>query len=355
MTQATISAPEDNKYYIGIDVHKRSWTVTVRYAHMELKTFVMDPSVPALNKHLRENYPAGRYFSVYEAGFCGLTAHRQLCALGIENIVVHAADVPTSDKERDRKNDPRDSRKLARELQSGNLKSIYILSEQAEQFRALCRLREKARRDSTRLKNRIRGCMHYHGFDAPEETAWSGKFIAELHEMFSGESAVDATMQFMLNQLDFLRQQHSAILRKIRKFLAANENGAKTVRLLMTIPGVGFVTAVTFLSEIVDIHRFPSLDELCSTVGLVPSTGDSGERRATRGLTKRKNGYLKHLIIEAAWIAVRKDGAMLESYQKLTRRMEASRAIIRSSSKLLNRIRSVWKNQKPYVTQAING
>lgn len=352
MTQVTIAAPEDNNYYVGIDVHKSSWTVTVRYAHMELKTFVMDPSATALNKHLRENYPPGRFFSVYEAGFCGLSAHRQLCGLGIENIVVHAADVPTSDKDRDRKSDPRDSRKLARELQSGNLTALYILTEQAEQFRALCRLREKATRDSTRLKNRIRGSLHYHGIDAPEETAWSGKFIAELLEMFSGDSALDAAMQFMLEQLSYVRKQHSAILRKIRGFVADGEY-ANTVRLLMTIPGIGFITAVTLVSEIVDIARFPSLDELCSAVGLVPSTGDSGERTTTRGLTNRKNRYLKHLIIEAAWVAVRKDAAMLESYQRLTRRMEGTRAIIRSSKKLINRIRSVWKNQKPYVSQAM--
>ncbi|MHB9011043.1 MAG: IS110 family transposase [Ignavibacteriaceae bacterium] len=117
---------------VGIDVHKKSWTVTIQVAGIQVKNFSMDPSPDQLSKHLHDNYPGGLYQSVYEAGFCGYWIDRQLQALGIRNIIVNPSDVPTSNKEKTRKTDSIDSRKLARELSGENLKGIYIPSEQEE-------------------------------------------------------------------------------------------------------------------------------------------------------------------------------------------------------------------------------
>ncbi len=120
---------EGQVIFIGIDVHKESWAVNLRHCHRELDKFSMNPSPETLAKHLRKNYPGAEYRSVYEAGFCGFWAHRRLCELGIQNIVINPADVPTSGKERDRKNDTVDSRKLARELENRTLEGIYVPPE----------------------------------------------------------------------------------------------------------------------------------------------------------------------------------------------------------------------------------
>ncbi len=67
---------------------------------MELKTFSMDPSPEALHRYLQRNYPGGRYTRAYEAGFCGFWIHRNLESLGIKNLVIHAADVASTNKEK---------------------------------------------------------------------------------------------------------------------------------------------------------------------------------------------------------------------------------------------------------------
>ncbi len=108
-------------FFIGIDVHKKNWAVTIRTRDMELVTLSMNPQPEELAHYLSRRYPGGRYQSVYEAGFSGFWIHRRLQSLGIENRVVHAADVPTTRKEKDQKRDPIDSRKLARELANGSL------------------------------------------------------------------------------------------------------------------------------------------------------------------------------------------------------------------------------------------
>ena len=90
--------------YVGIDVHKKQWTVAVQHCGRVSETFSMDPAPEKLAEHLKRNYPDAEYRSVYEAGFSGFEAHRTLCQLGVQNIVINPADVPTSGKEREKKN-----------------------------------------------------------------------------------------------------------------------------------------------------------------------------------------------------------------------------------------------------------
>lgn len=114
--------------YVGIDVHLKSWSVAILSDHSVLKRFSQSPEPEALHKYLVINYPGANYFSVYEAGFCGFWIHERLTDLGITNIVVNPADVPTMSKEKLRKTDAVDCNKLARELRSGSLVGIYVRS-----------------------------------------------------------------------------------------------------------------------------------------------------------------------------------------------------------------------------------
>jgi len=57
--------------YVGIDVHLKSWAVTIYTEHLHHKTFSQPPVPILLWKYLDENFPGGNYYSAYEAGFCG--------------------------------------------------------------------------------------------------------------------------------------------------------------------------------------------------------------------------------------------------------------------------------------------
>ena len=107
-------------FFIGIDTHLKSWTVTIRSEGIELKTFSMNPSASELNIYLNKHYPNGKFNVVYEAGFAGFTPYRSLNKLGLNSIVVNPADIPSTGKEKSIKTDPTDSRKLARELEKGD-------------------------------------------------------------------------------------------------------------------------------------------------------------------------------------------------------------------------------------------
>jgi len=141
MKQVTKLSFKGQSIYVGMDVHKKSWRVSLFTDNFELNTMSIPPSVEVLRSHLHKMYPDATYYSVYEAGYCCYWIHEKLQKEGIFKIIVNAADVPTTDKENKRKTDPVESRKLGRSLSSGELKSIYIPSELKQNDRLLVRSR----------------------------------------------------------------------------------------------------------------------------------------------------------------------------------------------------------------------
>ncbi len=340
------------KLDIGIDVHLNQWTVTIRMKDLELRTFSMNPSPQKLLEHLKKNYPHGDYYSTYEAGFCGFWAHRELTKLGIKNIVVNPADVPTTHKEKTQKRDKRDSRKLARELADGSLEAIYIPTTQQESLRLLSRLLIQLSKRTRQLKSRIKQFLHTQGIILPKRSElshWSGRFIHWLKSLNFEHDDARYYLDKLLMDLDHSRKQKTQHLRKIRTRIKDN----KIIHYLRTVPGVGLITAFTFYTEIMDIFRFQKLDHLISFIGFIPSVEASDKTEKIIGLTNRCNKYLRYLLIEAAWVAVRKDPALTLAFNNLLRNKSKQRAIIRMAKKLVNRMRYVWKNQQQYVIAVI--
>lgn len=173
--------------YIGLDTHLKSWTATVRVEDTFYKTFSQDPESKVLFNYLKKNFPGANYFSAYEASFSGFSAHRELNKLGIKNIVVNPADIPTTDKERKQKDDARDSRKIAEQLAASKLDAIYVPSIEAEGDRSMLRFRRTLTKEIARNKNRVKSFLYYHGMTIPEQFAdkkyWSKRFSKWLQEL----------------------------------------------------------------------------------------------------------------------------------------------------------------------------
>ncbi len=337
--------------YIGLDVHKKSWSVSIHSAICEHKTFTQPPDAYLLVNYLRRNFPGGSYHLVYEAGYSGFWIHDQLTEKGVVCTVANPADVPTKEKERRAKRDQVDCRKLARSLRAGEIEGIYVPCRPKLEDRSLVRTRQSMVRKQTRCKNQIKGILFFYGIALPEEWAerhWSGPFVRWLESIQMERASGDMALKVHLEELGHLRQIIVKLDREIR-VLARTEGYAVQVYLLRTIPGISILTAMILLTELPEISRFASLDELASYVGLIPDAHESGETEHTGGITKRRHAQLRAALVEAAWTAVRKDPALLMAFEQLSRRMRKTRAIVKIARKLLNRVRYVLKNQRPYV------
>lgn len=338
-------------FFIGIDTHLKNWTVTIRSTGIELKTFSMNPSASELKIYLNKHYPDGNYNIVYEAGFAGFTPYRKFKELNLNCIVVNPADIPSTNKEKVVKRDPSDSRKLSRELENGSLKAIYVPDIVSEELRSLMRLRFRYIQQQTRLKNRIKGFLHNYGITIPKEylsnTRWSKNFITWLENLKLTTEAGSFVLTDLVTQLKENKHGLKEVLRQLRKE-ARKEHIAPIIKALCSVPGIAFITAMTLYTEIIDINRFKNFDSLASFVGLVPSIYSSSETEYSRGITFRHNKFLRPLIIEAAWTAIRRDPAMSKKYFELCKNMSKQRAIIRIAKKLLRRIKHVWIQKEEY-------
>ncbi len=337
---------KNQDFFIGVDVHKHSWNVSIRSLNLLLESFKMDPVPEQLALHLKRKYPGGNYYSVYEAGFCGFWIHHKLEEFGIRNIVANPADIPTTNKEKTVKTDTVDSKKLARELESGTLKSIHIQPIEDQTLKCLCRLRITLGSDITRIKNRISAYLNLFGCRIPEESRWTGRFIKRLYDLAeklpNGETLICLT-----NSLTSKKQEILQVNKDLRKAIK-RAGKEKLLNLLISIPGIGFLSATALITEIIDIKRFKNFDSLASFVGLVPGINSSGEKETVSGLTNRRHRLLLKILIEASWVAVRKDPVLLKSFSELSKRMKKQKAIVRIAKKILNRIKAVWLNECSY-------
>ena len=114
--------------YCGIDVHLKNWQIIIHDDDMALRNFSHNPDPAALAHFLKKNYPGANYKVGYEAGFCGFGIQRQLSALGINCVVLNAADIPKGNKDKRQKNDKRDARTICEEIKKRMYMAFIFLT-----------------------------------------------------------------------------------------------------------------------------------------------------------------------------------------------------------------------------------
>ena len=351
--QSKPKSSELQNVYIGIDVHLRQWHVAITQGGITRKPFMQSPSVEVLLNHLRKNYPDCKYYSAYEAGYCGFSIHRSLVEAGISNIVVNAADIPHSDKERARKTDSADSAKISRELSKGTLRSVFIPSIEQHNDRAYLRCRQMIVNDIRRIKARIRHALHTNGIAIPEEFphgTWSKVFVSWLEKLCAQElgGGVAAYLSSMLKTLSHQQTNLKNIETRI-KTLMQSEKYQKNYMFLRTIPGMGEVTIHTILLEGGDLSAFSSADKFCSFIGLVPDMHQSDNHNPNCSITQRRHKTMRYMFVECAWRAIHIDESLSRCYAHYCRTMPKTKAIIRIANKLAKITKFVLKNQTQYV------
>jgi transposase len=287
--------------YVGLDVCKE----TIAVAAAELDGSVVEYGEVANNpralRRLVETLARDAVVkTAYEAGPTGYPIHRQLTALGVENVVVAPSLIPRRPGDRV-KTDQRDAIQLARLLRSGDLTPVWVPDEAHEALRDLVRARDDARTDSLRAKHHLSKFLLRQGITAPARVgrSWSAKHQAWLNTVIFGDRAAQVTFD------DYLACVRAAIERVRRLDAALLECSAgnphvEVLRALQAVRGIGFLTAVTIVAEAGDLHRFRSAAAFMAYVGLVPSEHSSGGSRRRGHLTKTGNRLLRHVLGEAA-------------------------------------------------------
>lgn len=315
IVRMTLDKPKLNNnqpVFLGIDVHKNHYSLTVIHQG-EVYFRCTIPAVFERLKLILEHYKGCAVFSVYEAGFSGFHLHRELTKSGVNNIVVAPAKVPVVIGDRV-KTDRRDSFKLADNLSKGILKGIFIPTIEELERRQFVRTREQIKEKRVRVINQIKGILFQYGITI---VAGMPDKAIECYRNADLSQNIKEALEYYYKELEFHEAQIKEIDKTIKKKIEENEQKNKEYNILKEQPGIGPVTAAALVVEVGDWNRFSSEKKISAYFGLTPSEYSSGEHIYKGRITGQGNPYLRGLLVETSWTAIRLDEKLKEFYNKI--------------------------------------
>ena len=332
--------------FVGIDLHKRRWHITVRTADIEVFTGSIPGQWDALSK-LLHRFKSDRIHAVYEAGYFGFWLSDELVAHGIDCIVTPPTLIPQEYGNRV-KTDRLDSSKLARFLAKDLLKQIYIPSKQERFHRQVIRRRRQIVRDRVRVQNRIKAELNFYGIDLPAPHGkWTQIYFGNLCKIKFGNKWMQESFNRLLEQYDFLCSQIDRQTNLLKE-LAQAPLYRERVEILRTIPGIGIIGSMEILLELQNVSRFKRADQLAAYVGLTPSQYSSSDKIRMGRITGIGKKSVRTILVESCWWLISKDKAMRKKYESIKSRSGSKRAIVAIARHLLLCIRRMLLDNQPY-------
>jgi transposase len=285
---------------VGMDVHKETIVAGVLPARSEKITQVLkiENRPQAIEKLAKRLSARGPVEYVYEAGCCGFELYRQLKELGQKCAVVAPSFTPVLPGDKV-KTDRRDAEKLARFYRAGELKEVYVPTNEGESVRELIRLREDFLKDRLRARQRLLGFLLRHGH-VWEARYWTVAFKQWLRvRKFEWKESQETFETYLQNAEDI--QEKLENLNKRIEEKSLEEPYRTPVKYLRCFKGVDTLAAMTLMTEVEDYQRFENARGFMSYTGLVVREYSSGSKVNRGHLTKMGNAHLRRILVESAW------------------------------------------------------
>jgi transposase len=241
------------------------------------------------------------------------------------------------------KTDKVDAKTLARLLRADMLSTCYVPNKEQRSRRELLRHRMQLVKTRTEVKNRIHSLLDKHGLRMPYRTPFSKENVAWLREQGLG-FIDDAILRSDLVILESVDDQVGLVEEKIA-LLAVDD---PQVRLLMTMTGVGYFSAMLLLAEIGDIDRFGSDKRLASWAGLAPSVRQSGEKTRIGGVSGPGNRRVRWVMVQCAHSACRHDPRFRGFYERYSKRRGGKKAVVAVAHEMIRIVFYMLKRGETY-------
>ena len=236
------------------------------------------------------------------------------------------------------KSDRRDALKLAQLSSSNQLPQVHMPSPEVRQWRELIQYRQSLVKRRTAIKNSIRSILTRMSLRMPAgASGWTRKSMTRLHELAMVEDGQvwRLSLSEELQQLEFLERS----IKRVEAHLGQIGRGHPRVQQLKRIKGVGDRLAEAVVAVIDDPHRFRTGRQVGSYVGLTPRQFQSGSMDRQGRISGQGHRTLRTLLIQVAWLGLRRNNWMKELYERVRRGSDARKkiAIVAVARKLLIR------------------
>ena len=244
------------------------------------------------------------------------------------------------------KTDKVDAKILARLLRADMLFTCYVPGEEIRNRREFLRHRLNLVKMRTMVKNRIHSLLDKYTLRSPYNS-WTKKWVAWLREQDLGFMD-NAIIKGQLAILETFNEQ----IRVMEDKIAAIAVDDSQVKLLMTIPGIGYFTASLLVAEIGDINRFSNDKKISSWAGLAPRISQSGETTHI-GRVGKGNKRVAALMVQSAHNARRYDARFSRAYKQVSRRGGKGKAIVAVAHEMIRIVYFMLRDNAPYRGQNV--
>jgi transposase len=288
--------------YCGIDFHKKkSWI----YMMDEHKKELID--VEILSSKVVE------FLSVYKGLKIALEATgganhlaTRLTESGHEVTLVETNQFHPRNKKRGRKTDREDAISLCKYLRLDELPEVFLKSEKSRQLKTLLVQREHLINHRRNFTNHIRGVLREYGYVMPQGVDAFSKQAGLLIEKIT-EPLIKELLQFALETARTIMLKEAEINRLLENKASESEDVVR----LMTIPGIGTITALCMLAVVEDISRFPDARKFGAYLGLTPREFSSGEKQRLGAITRSGPEMLRRYLIHGSRAVLTRSGPRL--------------------------------------------
>ncbi len=244
------------------------------------------------------------------------------------------------------KTDKVDAKILARLLRADMLFTCYVPGEEIRNRREFLRHRLNLVKMRTQVKNRIHSLLDKYTLRSPHNS-WTKKWVAWLREQDLGFME-NAIIKSQLALLETFNEQ----IRVMEDKIAAIAVDDPQVKLLMTMPGIGYFTASLLVAEIGDINRFSNDKKISSWAGLAPRISQSGEKTRI-GRVGKGNKRVAALMVQSAHNARLHDPRFSKAYKRVSRRGGKGKAIVAVAHEMIRIVYFMLRDNAPYRGQNV--
>ena len=326
--------------YIGLDVSLASTAICVLGEKGKMVTEARVASAPdALVSFMRE-LPHGIAAIGLEAGPLSNWLHKGLVDAGFVTVLMETRQVKATLKAMPIKTDCRDAEGIARLLQMGWFRPVHCKTVSSQETRALLTSRKSVLDALVNMELSLRGVLRNFGLKLGQVS--KGRYEAHVRELIAGNAMLEAAAEPILCARAALRRELAGLEKPVRGLAKKNP----VCRVLMTMPGVRHIIALTYMSAIDDPGRFRRSKDVGPWVGLTPGRDQSGERDIVGRITKCGDAGLRAALYQAATVMLNRAGpnwlkAWAQRLTKLRGKKRATVALARRIGVVLHRM---WRD-----------
>lgn len=326
--------------YIGLDVSLKETAISVRRDGKRIwrGKCPSDPSL--LADVIRKRAPAAERV-VFETGPLSVWFYHALSAQGLPAICIDARHAKAALDMAPNKTDANDADGLAHLAEVGFYREVRVKGYDSMLIRTLVAARTRLVRITTELSNQIRGLMKTFGLVVA--AGKGGKFEDNVQRLLAGQEALARIILPLLEAWRGVRTRAAELGRQ----LVASARQSEACQLLMSIPGVGAVTATSFTAAIEDPANFKTSRSVGAWLGLTTRRYQSGEVDYDGHISRRGDAHLRGLLYEAATVILTRAYAESDLRAwglKLRERIGFKRAAVAVARKLAVIMHSMLKS-----------